>query len=524
MKLNRATLGKLDLSGNADVVIAGHPDRFPSLIADRCMAEARAELLQDLIAGLENDRPISAETITMPRRNGQGPRPARLAQTGIRALYRALASALDENLPSPSRGRDNSERYGQFEAELSANYAIYLDIAACYEYIDHEHLKKELVTRTMNFGVADGIATLLGELMGNPRGLPQMHWASDRLADSYLDVVVRRLAQGGFDCVRYVDDFKIPAQRWDQAHEIVEMVAEIARELGLALAGNKTRIKGRDTAKKHFRENSDVLKSYLKAAAEAEEAEMDALDDANQFLMMGPYGELLEPSFAEPVRGEPNRKPAEVLLREAVWLLFQDWHKQATSAAPETEQHSLGALQNVINWGCAIVAKDSQRLSDGVLAEWAFRDPSAFGPICRYILDRATNFLVVEDELHWKTLAGLIRVTRRSPWIRIWMLHTAAELANRLPFSDPPQRMLTWLDDQLMDSHEIVRSEAAWAAAQLKRLSTDQVSRLYREATPLTQASLAAAVARQGNIGKTVAQAICQDGPLNRKASEWAEK
>jgi predicted GNAT superfamily acetyltransferase len=85
---------------------------------------------------------------------------------------------------------------------------VYLDVSACYEYIDHDPLRNELVARCMNQKAAGSIIELLSELMKSPRGLPQMHWASDRLADAYLDIVVRRLGHSGIDCVRYVDDFK----------------------------------------------------------------------------------------------------------------------------------------------------------------------------------------------------------------------------------------------------------------------------------------------------------------------------
>jgi RNA-directed DNA polymerase len=305
----------------------------------------------------------------------------------------------------------------------------------------------------------------------------------------------------------------------------MELAAETLRDLGLALAGSKTRISRSDTAKRNSEMNTEVLSKYLQRMAEAEHAAADELDEANSFLMSGPYGELFEPETPTRMVDDDDPLCADRLLKKAAWLLFDDWQRQATASVPETDNNvALGALQNALTSSISLLSAHTPRLSDKVLSEWVFRDPSAFGSTCTYILNRLKKFPIQEDGNHWASLATLVRVARRTPWTRIWLLHTAGEVAQHMPFRDPSPELLTWLDVQLRDPNGVVRSEAAWVASILGRLDSAEAGRLYREATPLTQSAIAAAVARQRDVDKTIAKAIREDGVMNRKASEWAVK
>ena len=115
------------------------------------------------------------------------------------------------------------------------------DVAAYYQYIDHERLSRELVRQTGRADLAEALVQLLSAMMGGRGvGVPQNNSASDRLADAYLDVVERQLIRGGRRVWRYNDDFHIGAVDWRSANESLHILDRLLAALGLTLNDEKT--------------------------------------------------------------------------------------------------------------------------------------------------------------------------------------------------------------------------------------------------------------------------------------------
>lgn len=517
MELDRRFLGKLDLSASADKVLTGSLDRFPSLIGDRCLRSAKTELINGLVAEFSGGGgSIAAETVTMPRRTGHGPRPTRVSTTSARVLYRALALHLHESLPEESRRQANWDRFDAFDEDDGRHYLVHLDIAACYEYIDHARLETEIITQSMDLEAAKAVTALLGEIMNANRGLPQMHWASDRFGDAYLDVLVRYLKRHGVGALRYVDDIKAGADDWDGSLEIVELTAEAARDLGLALSAEKTRIRRRATMQAQRKAEREVFMAYFQKA-------MDGRQDEDPFaLAVGPYGELIEPDVQEP---EPL---SDVEFREAMmdafWALSMDWYfyEQTEDDLSDDDARKHRYLQQRLPVAIPSLWNYSKRLPDYLLSQWAFKDPSSIRPIVQYVLHRADS-PEFQNENAWATVETLLSKSRKSPWSLLWLLYAAGKLAKKYPGDDRSKKVRQWAHQRMFDIHELVRAEAAWVSSCFENLTSSNLTRLYRQASPLTQPALAAAMTQQRSIEKAVRQAIRDDGPLNRKAAEWVE-
>lgn len=521
MELDRKFLNKLDLSASADKVLNGSLDRFPSLIGDRCLRNAKTELINGLIAEFSGGgRSFSVETVTMPRRTGHGPRPTRVSTTAARVLYRALALHLHQDLPDESRLQANWDRFDGLDENDGRAYLVHLDVAACYEYIDHTRLETEIITQSMDIQSAKAVTGLLGEIMGATRGLPQMHWASDRFGDAYLDILVRYLKRHGVEALRYVDDIKAGADDWDSSLEIVELSAEAARGLGLALSAEKTKIRRRSTVEAQRKYDRAFFLGYFQTAMESRRDEDPFADPFA--LAMGPYGELTEPDIQEP---EPlSDVEFGQALTDAFWALAMDWYfyEQSEDRLSDDDARKHRLLQQRLPVAVPSLWNYSKRLPDYLLSQWAFKDPSSIRPIVQYVLHRA-SVSEFENENAWATVETLLNKSRRSPWSSLWLLNVAGKLATKFPGDDRSRKVRQWTQRGMFDIHELVRAEAAWASACFENLTSSNLTRLYREASPLTQPALAAAMTQQRTIEKAARQAIRDDGPLNRKAAEWVE-
>jgi hypothetical protein len=425
---------------------------------------------------------------------------------------------INESLPPESRTSENWEYFTKFGEESDKPYTVHVDIAACYEYIDHARLLDELLVRTMDIPVSKPLVNILTELMGGVKGLPQMQWASDRLADTYLDILIRSLERRKLETSRYVDDIKVGADNWDEALRLVELIADEAHELGLALSAEKTRILKKKTLVEQREAESEVLGRYFRSAMDS--AVNSQVSQQVLFEFAGPYGEFTEPDEQEPDQAEGAAKFGPEVVGEAVWTLFHDWYVQAVWDLPETTPNDTSVLRQHMSWTLPLLYDYRHRLPDDLLAQWAFHDPSAMRSICRYVLQRAAS----GNEDSWSTLVALTERVRRSPWSSLWLLYSAGKLASPSLENDSAKKMAAWTLAQLDDRHELVRAEAAWTLACFALFDSAAITDLYREATPLTQHALAAAFARQKKGEKAIYRALKDDGPLNRKAMKWAEE
>jgi RNA-directed DNA polymerase len=268
VRLDMAFMKQLDLHGAAKRTVARPHDHFPPLITDRCLEDGVSKLTAFIASSFAAGTRIHSETLTMPRRDGV-PRPVTVLSPASRALYRSLVEHISDSLPPPSRAAGRWEEHRAFGLEGAHDHVVDIDIASCYEYIDHESLWDELNLRSMNLDAVGGIISLLGELYERPRGLPQMLDISDRLGDAYLSRLERSLQRDGLEVHRFADDLRVIAGDWESANIYLERAAEYARRDGLILSTKKSTIYKRTTLARQEHTDSEFFVRYFQQARQA---------------------------------------------------------------------------------------------------------------------------------------------------------------------------------------------------------------------------------------------------------------
>ncbi|MFJ2232524.1 reverse transcriptase domain-containing protein [Streptomyces sp. NPDC087859] len=491
----------LNIPKAVKAVLAKPLDRLPALITDRSLANSHQTLTSLAEIALLPNAGIAVETITMPKKKF-GHRPIVISDVASRCLYVALVDSIDKQLEPDSRSEGNWGIFEKFAEESPSEYIVDIDIAACYEFIDHEILHRELLMRTMDYGKADAIRSFLKRCSFNGRGLPQLSTPSDRLADLYLSVLERQLLRHKLPVVRYADDFRIRVENWEMANGVIEYAAEYARELGLILSSDKTGIM-RAEAHRARAKNRDVLqKKYFDSA----KSRLTLIQ-----LVQRDYDDV---EFVEIPPDDENA------LKESMRRIIADWQASVAGRQPDTETYKARELRRMLPLAITVLQKDSRRIDSEVFTNLIFREPIRLERVCKYILSRMDSFS--EPEENWSLVRKVIEAGRIGPSGRIWLLH----VTGRLPkgSSVDCNWVLAWAKEQCSDRHEMVRAEAAWVSAKFSALTDDMTVELLKASTKISEHAIAAAMGRQGDLNASLRKSVINAGSLNREAFSWGEQ
>ncbi|MFI7140834.1 reverse transcriptase domain-containing protein [Streptomyces massasporeus] len=473
-------------------------DRLPSLITDRSLENSH-ETVAGLVGLTSSPRtPIPVETITMPKKKF-GQRPIVIPDVSARSLFVALIDSIEKYLEPDSRTSGKWEAYEDFAKQSPSEYIVEIDIAACYEFIDHEILHRELLIRTMNADKAEAIRSFLERCSFNNRGLPQLSSPSDRLADLYLSVLERRLMRHKLEVLRYADDFRVRVDSWDAANEVIEYAAEYARDLGLILSSDKTKIFRVDRYKERLDKERELQQRYLdRAKAKLTLVQLAGSDYDVEFVEIPPAEE-------------------EALIA-SMHRIVNDWHNHTKWGKPDTENRAEVALRKMIPYALTALQKD-RRIDAQVFTDLIYRDPLRLERVCKYVLSRMEGF--DEATENWALLRSIVQAGKVGPWARIWLLH----VAGKLPACDTADAkwVLEWAQGQCKDRHEIVRAEAAWVSAKFGHLNDDMAMSLLKEATAISEHGIAASMGRQGTLNRSVVNSVVSGRPINKGAYDWGQ-
>lgn len=328
--------------------------------------------------------PVPGQIVTV-RKSGHGVRPVAELSVRDRVLYRALVSRWKDALSSPDR---STKAYDTFlEAPLCSEtapaYVVSSDVTACYEYVDHGLLGREVLARTGDSDGVEALINLLGGLMGRSYGLPQQSGASDVLAEAYLSVVERRLLRQGLAVWRYNDDFRIPVDGWSDALNAVDALERECRSMGLALNDLKTVIRKGETYKQALGRRAETMQEISR------EVELDLTD-----IITAPYEDVV---VVRPEKDEVEVAAAHQIV--AQWATLQ--HKMLTSdhetGLTPDETDKRGALTELLRW--ALTALKSETTDNVVLAACAqiLRSEQTLTPyVARYIEKQSDSATTVQ--------------------------------------------------------------------------------------------------------------------------------
>ncbi|MCX5226289.1 reverse transcriptase domain-containing protein [Streptomyces sp. NBC_00233] len=499
--MTNSDLQNLNIPKAVRTVLGKPLDRLPALITDRSLANSHKTLTSLAEIALTPNAAISVETITMPKKKF-GHRPIVIPDVASRCLYVALVDSIDKQLEPDSRSEGNWTAFEKFAEDSPIEYIVDIDIAACYEFIDHEILHRELLMRTMDHSKADAIRSFLRRCSFNGRGLPQLSTPSDRLADLYLSVLERQLLRRKLPVVRYADDFRIRAENWETANGVIEYAAEYARELGLILSSDKTGII-RAEAHRARAKNRDLLeKKYF--------------DSAKSRLTLF---QLVQRDYddVEVVEILPDDEKA---LKESMRRIIADWKASIAGRQPDMETGKATELRRMLPLAFTVLQKDDRRIEPDVFTNLIFREPVRLERVCKYVLNRMDSFSETED--NWSLVRRIIEAGRIGPSGRIWLLHVTGKLPRAS--SADCDWVLEWAAEQCTDRHEMVRAEAAWVSAKFGALTDDMTVDLLKASTTISEHAIAAAIGRQGDLNASLRKSVTSAGPLNREAFSWGEQ
>lgn len=281
MRLNPSLLSQTDLLAAISEELDLPPGMIPPSVLAPALLDRRSEVAQWACQQLSGKfHPTPEETISVSK-GRHGVRPVVVWDMPSRLLYRALVARLEDTLPKVDRGRQQWRAFQRSPLEHDCRYVLAADIAACYQYIDHELLSEELLIRGSDQSVVDALTALLSATGDRSYGLPQQSRASNVLAEAFLDRLERALVRRGLRASRYNDDFRFSCRSWSEVIRAVEVLSEEARRIGLTVNDHKT-VPWRRPKYKAYLDAVDVFRQEIAGEAKLDltKFDVDGYDDS----------------------------------------------------------------------------------------------------------------------------------------------------------------------------------------------------------------------------------------------------
>lgn len=431
-----------------------------------------------------------------------GSRPVLVPSIAENALYTFHTEAL--GLAFDVRGPRARKAFFQFECGTADSHRADFDIAAFYEFIDHELLGLQLNSQLLPSEHVDGVADALRWMYPRGLGLPQMQRASDVLADAYLSPIEQLLLLRNQRFARFADDFRVGCRSFEDAVLVLGELDQAIRSLGLTSSANKTGVFSREELQRREVLHQENLNRHFEQSQE----ELTEIIWSESDYGHGGDDIIIEPEVVEVVRYSMRR-------------ILQEWFDARAQSEPkalvrsdETDFHA-----GIIPSALALLRNHDARVPVQQLLEIPFDAPVRLELVCRYIASRP-DYEASED---WAVLDGLTASARQSPWARIWLADTGSRLETIE--SDHRGRVMAWAMDSLQDEHELVRAEACWLLACHGVGAEIDWEVMLTESTILTRPGVAAAAAKAG-LGESnkFVKAMKLSSPLVEAGYMWGSR
>ncbi len=444
-----------------------------------------------LKAGANN----ASASITNARKGLQGTRPLPIVGVGERIAYRAMTDFVLATIPPTNRtaadylafarapithaygGQSGPRRLG--DARLS--HIVEADVAAFYQYVDHELLRREVEMQTRNVEGAGYLMELLTEIQGASYGLPQLLDASDALSEVYIRVMERDVIRRGLATWRYNDDFRIGVTSYEAAQDAIEQLSDAARSLGLVLNEHKTYI---------ARFWTYVLRHLPEVDLDATEFDPDDVQIQSDYALN--EEEVAEAAVSTLVRLD---LPPEDELRIDLKRLEADDLRALRGAINSLRRlTNPGALSRIVHL-CLFV-------------------PALTPRICDYLVDMHASE-VEEVERIWDALTG-DHGDRLSEWQAVWLLY----VGRRLKLLDTsPARQDFAKRQRIRGVGGLLHAEATLALAEVGAMGFSDLEVATRtEPEPLAPWYVLGvrALKNAGTVPRQQWQAVRDSSPVNR--------
>lgn len=323
-------------------------------------------------------------------------------------------------------------------------------------------------------------------------GLPQGNFASDRLADTYADTLLRKLRRRGLAAWRYSDDFRIGASTYQDGINALEIFDEELRSMGLFVNERKTHIVHRDK----YIDKLGREREYFTDAWREKRDELTTIDFY---------------SFEPVVPDDPDVFGAVAIDELRAWA-------QAAKVAREDDKSELPTrldLSLVLN--ILSLVQEPQALEH--IPELLLMEPQHTYQVANYLYELSETHAAGVDAAVSKTIEN----TALSKWISVWLSYA---LSNPNRENGWPGRVALapevkrWLTTLTSSQDEVLSSYAAWALAVTGSLTQDIWSRLNKR--PGSYSSQFAAAALAG-LPAADRNSLDSGDNLDKIIREWAE-
>lgn len=226
------------------------------------MFEAHLEAnLQRLIESLQDGtyRPQAIRRAWIKKQGSKEKRPLGIPTVRDRVVQGSLRQVLEPIFERdfaaqsygfrPQRGAKDALRRVAELLKQGYSYVVDADLRSYYDTIPHQPLLERVGGKVSDSKVLDLLEAFLGqEILESAkhwtpeRGTPQGAVISPLLSNIYLDPLDHRMAQLGYEMVRYADDFVILCRSAQEAQAALREVTQWVTAAGLQLHPDKTRI------------------------------------------------------------------------------------------------------------------------------------------------------------------------------------------------------------------------------------------------------------------------------------------
>ncbi len=250
---------------------AGVDHVSPEQFAGR-MSEEVDKLAEQLRGGTY--RPQAIRRVYIPKPGSREQRPLGIPTIRDRVVQAALRDVIEPIFERdfaehsygfrPGRGCKDALRRVDQLLKSGYGYIVDVDLKSYFDTIPHDQLMArvaekisdgrvlELIEMFLKQGVLEGLSEWTPE-----EGTPQGAIISPLLSNIYLDPLDQKMAESGYQMVRYADDFVILCRSREEAEAALALVQEWTEAAGLTLHPTKTRIttheEGFDFLGYHFR-------------------------------------------------------------------------------------------------------------------------------------------------------------------------------------------------------------------------------------------------------------------------------
>ncbi|MEI5675741.1 MULTISPECIES: RNA-directed DNA polymerase [unclassified Nocardioides] len=470
------------------------------------------------------------QDIVLARKVGGGSRPLPFLGLRERLAYRALIG-LVTTVGDGSRGDHGAFRKAPLEVE-DCRYVLKTDIAAFYQYIDHERLVDEVVAQTGDDLAISTAIELMQASSGRRFGLPQMSVASDALAEVYIDPMRRDLVRAGYSVWRFADDFRVACPNYGSALAALELSERSAYSLGLVLNESKTSTPGRDTYAESLsevdraeRELFALAHGETPSAADTEGEDKDEEDDQESevlsienffMLALQDYDDLeddeeeslgdvggddedkgVDTEDADEEEAEDPEPPSERQVRAAQHLLELWADRQDDGELASEIDWSRAAWSVLLRKALAVLSDAKDEVGIEYVSSLLVYEPDITPQVCSYMSALADAFpssvSSILDEVCERQVV--------SAWQSVWIAYCAGAVSTPRGGDQPGH--VSWLRTRLNDSHGSVAAQAALTLAQRRLLDVTEATETYARVPAVhKQTAFLAMAAASGQVGK----------------------